>query len=55
MKNLSLAEVREKISEEVGYTITPTGYSDSGNRNYGASDDDLIKLTYEILTGGSKR
>tara|TARA_R100001480_G_C4732518_1_gene181152 strand:- start:1417 stop:1563 length:147 start_codon:yes stop_codon:yes gene_type:complete len=46
---MGLDELREKIAEEVGYSLLEGGGCDHGERQYGTSDDGLIKLCYEIL------
>lgn len=44
-----IAEVIDRIEDEVGYTINNGGGCDNGVREYGASDDGLIQLTYNII------
>lgn len=45
-----IEEVKDKIADEVGFSINEGGGCDNGNREYGISDDGLIELVYNIMS-----
>lgn len=47
---MTIEELRQKVADEVGFDVVPEGYADSGNRRYGACNDSLIEICFEIMT-----
>jgi hypothetical protein len=47
--------LRDNIASQVGYTKVKGSGCDSGNRIYGTSNDDLIKMCVEIINEEIKK
>ncbi len=47
---MTLEELKNKIAEEVGFIHIPRGSCDSGDRAYGANDDNIIALCHKFMS-----
>ena len=51
---IELKELRQMVADEVGFNVVPEGYADSGNRVYGACNDSLIEICFDIMNKENK-